>query len=104
MSIELSRDANRLIEDIELELASIRAAMALRPLEQPHQAIPAATIPEHSPASAIRQIGPFDLTRSGGDASPAAPAPDASAPAAERDEQPKRMTLQERLASLRDDD
>jgi len=100
MSIELSRDANRLIEDIELELASIRAAMALRPLEPAGSTLPAPASADVPAAPAIRKIGPFDLSRSGSEPS-AAPPPVA---AAEHAEVPKRMTLQERLASLRDQD
>lgn len=106
MSIELSRDASRLIEDIELELASIRAAMALRPLEP---SLPRAlTATDVEPAvPAVRRIGPFDLSRAGAKAAPEAatvPEPAASEPAAELDGAPKRMTLQERLASLQDKD
>ncbi len=99
MSIELSHDASRLIEDIELELASIRAAMALRPLDEkpvptPAPAAKAADVP-------VRAIGPFDLTRSGAEPKPAAAAV-SSTGAIEQSEPPKRMTLQARLASLRD--
>lgn len=99
MSIELSRDASRLIEDIELELASIRAAMALRPLDMPLlQRLPVSEASVEPAVPAARRIGPFDLSRSGAEAAPVAPAP-----ATEPAEAPKRMTLQERLASLQDE-
>lgn len=106
MSIEQSRDANRLIEDIELELASIRAAMALRPLDEAGKLLPAAASAEPSPRPAVRSIGPFDLARSGTEAAApaAASTPSASAVEPAPGGPPKRMTLSERLASMQDGD
>ena len=57
MSIELSRDANALLEDIELELASIRAAMALRPLESSPRFLSPPKSPEAAPAPAAPNPG-----------------------------------------------
>ena len=95
MSIELSRDANALLEDIELELASIRAAMALRPLE-PSQRLASPVKQAQAPVPAI---GPFDLTRSGAE-SPREAVQGAVAVATSPDEPAKRPTLQQRLAAM----
>lgn len=96
MSIELSRDANALLEDIELELASIRAAMALRPLE-PSQRLASPVKQAQAPVPAI---GPFDLTRSGAETPREATREAAPDEAPSPSEPAKRPTLQQRLAAM----
>jgi len=103
MSIEHSRDANRLIEDMELELASIRAAMELRRLDQAPSPAAVPTRPVEAPATAeerppARVISAVDLTPE--KPSAPAPAPEVAAPSAT----PRRKSLQERLASLSEAD
>jgi hypothetical protein len=101
MGLDRSPDADRLLQDIELELASIRAAMALRRLDvpsaptQPPVDAPTVAVP------AARVIGSVDVKR----ASPLHPVAQHSAPPSEMPaaSQARRQTLQERLASLAED-
>lgn len=103
MSIDNPQGATALLEDAELELASIRAALALQSLDRGDQRLavqPAQDL--NAPARMIDARG-VDLTRIGhervamrpaeAEQPPHAPAP--AAPAA-----PRRLTLRERLASL----
>lgn len=105
MSIEASRDANKLIQDIELELASIRAATALRRLDDAGpKTVGRADRTDASPAEAnVRVIGTVDLEAVKDEpplrAQPAGPEEPAHSPLTAA----RRPTLQERLALLRDE-
>ena len=98
MSIDPTRDASQLLEDIELELASIRAATALRSLDRPAS-------PPLKPPAPMQALAPRVIDASGRDLEkvgraapvelPADPAPAATSP-----DEPKRRSLRERLASI----
>lgn len=94
MSTELTRDASQLLEDIELELASIKAATALRSLDRPAPQPQKPTAPIPALAPRIIDASGRDLEKVGRGA-PAAPEP-----LAPRLPEPKRKSLRERLASI----
>lgn len=102
MSTLSSRGASELLEDAELELASIRAALALQSLERqlPHEAdgpegpalVPARVVDARGVD--LKRIGHERIDKVQGEvgSSVAHPEPEPA--------QPRRPTLQERLASL----
>lgn len=97
MSTELTRDASQLLEDIELELASIKAATALRSLDRPAPPAQKLSAPVQPLTPRIIDASGRDLEKVGRAAPPASASPVAPTPGPA---DAKRKSLRERLASI----